>query len=142
MQRGFGGAPMAAASILIVDDERDTRDAIALAFEQLGYAVTTAVDGQDAWNRLQAGLRPAVIVLDLHMPVKSGTHFRTQLLAYPELAAIPIVGCSADPFTREKAVALGFADAFMKPFDMDVLVDAVVRLATARDVASDARARP
>jgi chemosensory pili system protein ChpA (sensor histidine kinase/response regulator) len=117
-----------AIPILIVDDDRDTRDALALAFEQAGYAVTTASDGHDAWNRLHAGLRPAVIVLDLHMPVRSGSQFRTQLLAYPELAAIPVVGCSADPFAREKASALGFAEAFTKPFDMDALVGAVARL--------------
>jgi CheY-like chemotaxis protein len=120
-----------AVPILVVEDDLDTRDAIALALEQAGYAVTAAVDGHDAWNRLHAGLRPAVIVLDLHMPVKSGSQFRTQLLAYPELAAIPVVGCSADPYTNEKSAALGFAEAFTKPFDMDLLVGAVGRLARA-----------
>jgi len=126
-----GTAGTMAASILVVDDDRDARDAIALALEERGYAVTTAVDGQDALNRLRAGLRPSVIVLDLHMPVKSGWDFRTQLRSYPELAGIPVVGCSADPFLAQKAAALGFADAFTKPFDMETLIGSVARLAAA-----------
>jgi CheY-like chemotaxis protein len=72
-----------------------------------------------------------VIVLDLHMPMKSGTQFRTQLLSYPEFALIPVIGCSADPYAREKGAALGFAESFSKPFDMGVLVGTVARLASA-----------
>lgn len=121
-----------AVPILIVDDDADARDSLALAFAGEAFEVTTARDGQDALNRLEAGLRPAVIVLDLHMPVKSGSDLAAHLRAYPELAAIPVVGCSADPYLCYKASALGFVAAFSKPFDMDDLVATVTKIAHLR----------
>ena len=113
--------------MLVVEDDADVRSALALLLEASGYATATAEDGHDAMNRLRAGLRPSVIVLDLALPTKSGWHFRTEQRAFPELAAIPVIGCSGDPYLTEKAFALELAGSVEKPIDDERLLAAVAQ---------------
>ncbi len=80
---------------------------------------------------LRAGLRPAVILLDLMMPVMDGADFRAAQLRDPRLAAIPVVVLTADGRFQQAAQALGAAAAFAKPFELKVLLRALERLAAA-----------
>jgi len=74
-------------------------------------------------------MRPSVILLDLGLPGRSGWAVRTHLRTYPELAGVPTIACSGDPYVREKARALGLAGVLEKPFDPDDVVAAVGRVA-------------
>jgi len=69
------------AAILIVEDDLETREGIATLLRVEGYPVTTAENGKIALDWLLAGNRPALIILDLAMPVMDGwefmSHFRT-----------------------------------------------------------------
>jgi signal transduction histidine kinase len=82
--------------VLVVDDDEDVRLGVATLLARRGFSVVEAVDGQDAYDKLAAGLRPSVILLDLHMPRMDGTTFCDRVSADPVLAAIPIIIVSSD----------------------------------------------
>jgi CheY-like chemotaxis protein len=122
---------MAVSTILVVEDDADIRSALCTILEDEGYRVARASDGREALDALRAGLRPAVILLDLMMPVMDGAEFRTAQLRDPRLAAIPIVILTADGRFQETARALGASAAFAKPFELKVLLRTLERLACA-----------
>lgn len=112
--------------ILLVEDSVKLRDAMVRLLEAEGYAVATAIDGEDALEQLRSGLRPCLILLDLVMPRKDGLQFRTEQMRDGQLAAIPTVACSADGRLREKAESLGLA-FYHKPLDLRRMLEAVAQ---------------
>jgi CheY-like chemotaxis protein len=116
--------------ILIVDDDTDLRRALTELLEEEGYVVEGAADGRDALAKLQDGLRPALILLDLMMPGMNGWDFRKAQLDDPELRALPVVVVTAsgvDPATIR--TQLGPVDLIAKPIYPTELLDVVGRLA-------------
>ncbi len=89
--------------ILVVDDDPVIREAIQCLLEMEGYRVAVAHDGEQALQQLRSGLDPALILLDVHMPVKDGFQFRREQLAIPGLATIPTIIWSAQPQVQEAA---------------------------------------
>jgi two-component system chemotaxis response regulator CheY len=85
---------MTARCVLVVDDERDLREGIAECLELEGYLVKQARNGREALDLVAASL-PAIILLDLMMPVMSGWQVMDALRASPTLSAIPIIVISA-----------------------------------------------
>jgi CheY-like chemotaxis protein len=79
--------------VLVVDDHPDARDVLRRYLEHHGYAVTTAIHGEDALAKLATGLRPCLIVLDVMMPVMDGPTFAEHLRQSADraLAETPIV---------------------------------------------------
>ncbi len=118
--------------ILLVDDDRDWSEAMALYLEALGLRGVVAHNGEEALALLRGGLRPAVIVLDLSMPRMTGLAFRLAQLSEPELALIPVVVCSAAYDTAAASESL-CADAFLeKPVAPARLVRVACDLAARR----------
>ena len=76
--------------ILVVDDEQDVCAYLSRLFQENGYAVTQAADGNQASERVEQD-RPDLITLDLSMPGKSGVKFYREVKARPELAGIAVV---------------------------------------------------
>jgi CheY-like chemotaxis protein len=117
-------------SILVVEDDADIQAALSSILRDVGYEVACAGDGREALDRLRAGLRPEVILLDLMMPVMNGAEFRSSQLEDPAIAHIPIVLLTADARIREVARTLNAAAAFAKPFELLDLLAAVARVRT------------
>jgi CheY-like chemotaxis protein len=92
-------------SILIVDDNVDLSDALAEALRSEGYAVILASNGQEALVLLPRLKRPCGIVLDIAMPVMSGTDFYERMTALPAFADIPVVVFAADPSLAPSGLA-------------------------------------
>ena len=114
---------MIGPTVLIVEDDTDTRDMLGKFLELEGYRVETAVNGQQALERLNDGVDPAVILLDLMMPVMDGWQFRRHQTADARLAKIPTIVVSAAGRDRMAQVS---ADAYLaKPIDMDELLTRV-----------------
>src|SRR5262252_9174832 len=111
--------------ILLVADDSDVREAMASLFELDGYRVVTASDGEEALERLQRGLEPCLILLDLMMPRKDGLQFRAEVVKYPELAKIPTIAYSGYTDLKDRAAALGIVTFVPKPVDFDTLLDLV-----------------
>jgi two-component system chemotaxis response regulator CheY len=119
---------MPGKTILVVDDDRDIREAMADALEAEGYRVATASDGLDAlrWLRSQPdGARASLILLDLMMPNMDGVEFRREQARDPRLQSIPVILLSADMSVGEKARAMQAAGYVTKPVELDVLLDVI-----------------
>lgn len=107
------GAPM----VLLVDDERDTLDALEAALVSLGYRVTTAVNGADAIEKTARDL-PDAVITDLLMPVIDGIALAKALRSNPATAAMKIVMCSGVSEGSVRAIFNRY-DAFLqKPYDL------------------------
>ena len=110
--------------ILLVDDDADTRTMLTMALEHAGLQVVTAVNGREAVD-LARTHRPALIVLDLMMPVMSGEEFRRTQLADPEIRHIPVLVVSARHDASRIARGMQAAGFLGKPIDFDQLTTAV-----------------
>jgi CheY-like chemotaxis protein len=116
--------------ILIVEDDPEIRETLAQVLEDEGYAVATAENGRDALVKLSELPRPCLILLDLMMPVMSGSEFLVALRQRPVADDIPVIIVSAWP--REAAAVHG-ARAFLgKPVDLQELLSWVSRFCTTR----------
>ena len=111
-------------SVLVVDDERDIREAVAEVLRDEGFEVHDAPDGAEALRQLRAH-RPDVVLLDLMMPGMNGWEFCAARKCEPELSRIPVIVISA--LGRVSGVD---AQAFLqKPFELEALVSTVRRYA-------------
>ncbi len=116
---------MATRPILLVDDDAAIREGVAegLAFE--GYRTEGVSNGQEALEWLDREGLPAMVLLDLLMPVMNGAQLLERLRADPRWAGVPAVLMSAAIPSRE---ALSRADAYLvKPFDLEDVIAAVAR---------------
>jgi len=114
--------------VLIVEDEDDVRESLAVVLEFEGYPVLEAAHGGEALERLRSGDGDVgLILLDLFMPTMNGWAFRDEQLRDPTLARIPVVVITADPSAARRARSLGVLDAMTKPFDFDRLLALVGR---------------
>src|SRR5262245_27414520 len=110
--------------VLIVEDDHDVRELFAESLEEAGYRVATACDGRDALAHLRApgAEKPAVILLDLMMPVMDGWALREELLRDEELKRIPIVVMTASRNFGDVG-----SEVLLKPFELNELIDTVAR---------------
>ena len=110
-------------TVLIVDDNADGRESLALLLECQGFSVATAANGLEALHLMVTlGMRPCVVVVDLIMPIMDGLALRTRMAAEPELTMIPLIGLTGHEGLRRHALAEGFAAAFLKPGNLDDLM--------------------
>lgn len=117
--------------LLLVEDDRDVREAIAEVLEQEGYAVAQARSGVEAIQRLNESEAPPVaILLDLMMPVMDGWEFLARRQHHESWLSIPIVIISADSNAKDRVESLPSAIAayLRKPIDIDELLDILGRL--------------
>jgi signal transduction histidine kinase/ActR/RegA family two-component response regulator len=77
--------------ILLVDSDLAFRRELQEILTERGYRVETADNGWQAWNYLQANPPPALILLDLMMPVMDGWELHAAIKSHPELASVPTV---------------------------------------------------
>ncbi|HET7755085.1 MAG TPA: response regulator [Anaeromyxobacteraceae bacterium] len=115
--------------VLIVEDDPEIRLVLADILETCGYAVSQAQHGREALDKLEAGLRPAAILLDLMMPVMNGWVFRAAQLEDRRLASIPIVVLTAMGRAEETGRELRAHAALSKPFEISDLLAILERLA-------------
>jgi len=109
--------------VLIVDDDADTRVALAGLLEDAGYDVLCAANGREALVRLSvSGVHCDLILLDLLMPVMNGWDFRQRQRAMPEIANIPVLLMSAGAHLAVVRDELKADGSMTKPVDeLDLL---------------------
>src|SRR3984893_4586410 len=107
-------------TILIVDDEEDSRAALQAILGTWGYATDAASDGREALQKA-AGLRPSLVVTDLMMPDMDGLSLLTALQQeMPRMPVIILTG-RATVDTAVGAMRQGAYDYLTKPVDLDRL---------------------
>ncbi len=114
-----------AETVMVIDDDALIRDMVIQVLACEGVTAVGAGNGQEALRCLrQDRVHPALILLDLMMPVMNGWQFRAEQLKDPALAGIPVVVMSAlddDDIPAEGHVG--------KPFGIEALLDVVSRFA-------------
>jgi DNA-binding response OmpR family regulator len=112
--------------ILVVDDDPDLVRAMRLRLRANNYEVATASDGYGAIASAQKE-RPALIILDLGLPVGDGFVVLDRLQNSDTLSGVPVIVLSArDPqANEERALKAGAAAFFQKPADNDELMNAI-----------------
>ena len=124
---------MAQGTVLVVDDDTKTAATIRLYLENAGFSVTLAYDGRSALERALAS-PPDLIVLDLMLPLMSGTDLCSRLRANSE---VPIIMLTARTTEQDKlqGLELGADDYMTKPFsprELVARVQTVLRRTTSR----------
>lgn len=121
---------VAGKSILVVEDSITSRTLLKGILESAGYAVTTAVDGMDAFGLLRAE-RFDLVVSDVEMPRLNGFDLTARIRGDKKLAELPVVLVTAleTREDRERGIDVG-ANAYIvkSKFDQSNLLDAVRRL--------------
>lgn len=109
---------------MIVDDDKDVREAVHELLEASGYQVRACQNGTEALELISSGPRPCLILLDLMMPVSDGWKFREAQRRVPELLEIPILVMSAAPLI----VPQDLEHTIAKPFTGSRLLEIIGRL--------------
>jgi CheY-like chemotaxis protein len=116
---------MTDSSILVVDDDLSIRHTVSEILEMEGYAVVTASDGAEALAMVEQS-RPALVLLDMRMPVMDGWGFARAVQARG--FQLPILVMTAAQDARRWAQEIGADGYLAKPFDLLDLLNAVERL--------------
>jgi diguanylate cyclase (GGDEF)-like protein len=131
------------STILVADDNRANRDALASLLDAAGYRALTAADGREA---LVVALeeRPDLIISDVLMPLMDGYELARRLRAEPTTASVGLIFYTAyfdRPDAKELAQAHGVARVLAKPSDNDVILRAVREVLESRPATAPAVAR-
>jgi PAS domain S-box-containing protein len=110
--------------VLVVDDNVDAAESIAIILRMSGYAVRTVHDGQSALDVVPAW-RPDVIVLDIGLPDIDGYQVAEHLRADPRFVDVPLVAVTGygQESDRRRARAAGIDCHLTKPVDLEALED-------------------
>ena len=118
--------PLASDQVLVVDDDVHIRYALVDALEDEGYRALCASNGAEALQVLREMPNPpALILLDLMMPVMDGWQFRAQQRRDPLLSKIPVVVVSAIGNGMGEAFQVSASAYLKKPFLIQDLVATV-----------------
>jgi CheY-like chemotaxis protein len=115
-----------AKTILVVDDDPDTRAVLSALLTGDGFVVHLARDGRHALQLLAHIDPPDLILLDYLMPVMSGSHFLARKRRNPRLRPIPVVLLSA--WTRVWSAMHDAVEVLSKPVDPERLLALVRRI--------------
>jgi chemotaxis protein histidine kinase CheA/ActR/RegA family two-component response regulator len=117
-------------TVLIVDDSITVRELLSLTFAKVGYRVEQAKDGQDAWEKLRAGLPCDMIFCDIEMPRMDGLDLLSRLQKDARLKDIPVAMLTSRGADRHRqsAIQLGAKGYFTKPYLEEELLSASKRL--------------
>src|SRR4051794_25759723 len=117
--------------ILIVDDDDACRTLLVSLFDRVGFETREAKSGSEALAAVREG-RPAVVILDVHMPDMSGYEVCRELRDRfgQDLPIVFLSGTRVESYDRTAGILLGADDYVVKPFDSDELLARVRRLAS------------
>lgn len=120
---------MAGKHIIIVEDERDIADLVAMRLKRERYDVDVAHDGVEGLSKIRSA-PPDLVLLDLMLPKMSGMEVAAELRKDPRTADVPIIMLTAKG--EESDIVVGFhvgADDYVtKPFSMSVLLARIAAL--------------
>jgi signal transduction histidine kinase len=132
IEQGEDMKAMAAAKILIVDDEKDLVEMLAYNLSKKGYKTIKAYDGYEAWQKVEAE-EPDLLILDLMMPNLDGWELcrlvrRSQNKPVKEMGILMLTA-RAVPEDRVYGLEIGADDYLTKPFSITELILRVEKLA-------------
>ena len=121
---------MESRSVLVVDEDKDIREALQEAFKMQGYVVHTAINSNEALDylgTLSKDAFPGCIILDLAMPVMNGPEFLKHIeTEYKnEFGDIPIINASANLIYVDASGIDESPNEIKKPLKLEMLFKAI-----------------
>lgn len=118
-----------ALRVLVVDDDQDTIDSLAMLLRHWGHEVQLAREGETA-PKLADSLRPQLLLVDLAMPGMDGLQFARRLRSHPHFSKTPLIAVTGlgDPSHRQQAADAGFDDFVVKPYSLGRLLEVIARV--------------
>jgi signal transduction histidine kinase/CheY-like chemotaxis protein len=126
--------------VLVIDDDEHTRDLAQRRLSKIGLSVICAGHG-DEGEKLARAHSPAIILLDINLPDRSGWSVLEQLRQDRTLDDTPILIVSIED-DRQRALALGACDLLTKPVDKSIFVATVLRYARPASASSEDAEQP
>lgn len=112
--------------ILVVDDADESRQILAEILGMLGYAISTASDGEQAWILFQqAGFPFDLVITDLNMPRLSGIELLTKIMVQRPWTKVVLISGHLDHEVTSRAQRLGAFAVLPKPCGIEVLSNTV-----------------
>lgn len=111
------------AKILLIEDNEANRDALSRHLKRRGYEVVIAMDGQTGISMAHLEV-PALILMDMSLPVLDGWVATRRLKADPQTSSIPVIALTAHAMAGDRAKALeaGCDDYDTKPVEFPRLL--------------------
>lgn len=109
--------------ILLVEDNEMNRDMLSRRLTRRGFEVLLAEDGAAGVARARSEA-PALVLMDMSLPVLDGWEATRRLKADPATAGIPVIALTAHAMSedRDRALAAGCDDYDTKPIDLERLL--------------------
>jgi CheY-like chemotaxis protein len=120
--------------LVLVEDNELNRDMLTRRLARRGYTVVCAEDGLSALS-IVAREQPALVLMDMGLPVLDGWEATRRLKGNPDTAHIPVIALTAHALStdREEALAAGCDDFETKPIDLERLVTRIEALRLRKD---------
>src|SRR5215469_24648 len=122
--RRYGSSDLVMPKILLVEDNEMNRDMLSRRLQRKGYEVVIATDGQQA-VAMAASESPALILMDMSLPVFDGWEATRRIKAADETKKIPVIALTAHAMAgdREKSLEAGCDDYDTKPIELVRLLE-------------------
>jgi len=119
----------ASRHLLLVEDNEVNREMLQRRLQRAGFTLDCAADGQEALDKMRT-LQPALVLLDINLPVKDGWTVAKEAIADPQIQDIPIIALTAHAMEsdRQQALASGCQDYATKPIDFPDLLIKIEKL--------------
>ena len=116
-------SPTKNATLLLVEDNEVNREMLMRRLQRAGYSMRSAADGREALACIAAE-QPALVLLDMNLPIKDGWTVAREIRAELGLTELPIIALTAHAMAtdRAKALAAGCDDYATKPIDFPGLL--------------------
>ncbi|MGK7949463.1 MAG: response regulator [Xenococcaceae cyanobacterium] len=117
-------------TVMVVDDSINVRRFLATTLEKANYRVEQAKDGQDALEKLQAGINIQAVICDIEMPRLDGYGFLSRAKSNTTSKHIPVIMLTSRSGTKHRKLAmnLGASAYFSKPFKEKQLLETLSEL--------------
>jgi DNA-binding NtrC family response regulator len=112
--------------LLVVEDDIDTRDMLAVYFSGQGYAVVTARSGREALEAIERHLDLEVVLLDLVIPDIGGMEILSEINRLTDPPSVILLTGLADKEIAHDALRLGAFDCILKPYNLSQVESSVV----------------
>jgi len=116
-----------AMTVLVVDDSVTMVMSLKTTLAMSGFQVETANNGKMALDKLQAGVKPNLILTDINMPVMGGMELIKNVRALPGLRFVPILTLTteSEASKRDEGKRLGATGWLVKPVDGKDLIKVI-----------------
>jgi DNA-binding response OmpR family regulator len=113
-------------TLLIIEDQAPTREALASIFRAEGFLVLTACNRHEALEHMRSSAPPNLVLLDMRLAVE-GSGFLEERRCDDALAAVPVIVLTEPNTDQEWVASLGATDTLAKPISIDLLLTTIRR---------------